>query len=84
MEGNLSMTILESTGIGGPLCRAQLWASEHLNSPDYAFDPRLAVAGLLSHALNAAWKTTAARASQGARFAHRVTAADTMVAAGGR
>jgi hypothetical protein len=78
------MTILENIGTGGPLWRAQLWASEHLTSPDYAFDPRLAVAGLLSHALNAAWKNTATRASQGARFAHRVTAADTMVAAGGR
>jgi len=44
----------------------------------------LAVADLLSHALNAAWKNTATRASRGARFAHRVTAADTMVAAGGR
>jgi len=77
------MTILENTGIGGPLWRAQIWASEHLNSPEYAFDPRLAVAGLLSHALNAAWKNTAARAAQGAQFAHRVAAADTMVAAGG-
>jgi hypothetical protein len=78
------MTILENTGLSGPLWRAQIWASEQLASPDYAFDPRLAVAGLLTHALNAAWKTTATRASQGARFAHRVTAADTMVAAGGR
>jgi len=78
------MTILESTGIGGPLWRAQLWASEHMSSPAYAFDPRLAAAELLSHALNAAWKNTAARASQGARFAQHVTAADTMVAAGGR
>jgi hypothetical protein len=78
------MTILENTGIGGPFWRAQIWASEYLNPPDYAFDPRLAVAGLLSHALNAAWRNTAARASRGARFAHRVTAADTMVAAGGR
>ena len=77
------MTILESTGIGGPLWRAQIWASEHLGS-DYALDPRLAVAGLLSQALNAAWKNTAARAAQGARFAQRVTAADTMVAAAGR
>jgi hypothetical protein len=78
------MTILENTPMSGPLWRAQIWASEHLNSPDYAFDPRLAVADLLSQALNAAWKTTATRAAQGARFAHRVTAADTMVAAGGR
>jgi len=84
MEGNLAMTILESTGIGGPLWRAHLWASEHMSSPGCSFDPRLAAAELLSHALNAAWKTTAARASQGARFAQRVTAADTMVAAGGR
>lgn len=78
------MTILENTGISGPLWRAQIWASDHLHSPAYALDPRLAVAGLLSQALNAAWKNTAARASQGARFARRVTAADTMVAAGGR
>jgi hypothetical protein len=78
------MTILDNTGISGPLWRAQFWASEHLTSPSYAFDPRLAVVGLLSIALNAAWKNTATRASQGARFAQRVTTADTMVAAGGR
>jgi hypothetical protein len=78
------MTILCNSGFGAPLWRAQIWANEHLNSSPYAFDPRLAVVGLLSQALNAAWKNTAARASQGARFAHRVTAADTMVAAGGR
>jgi hypothetical protein len=83
-EGNLSMTILCNTGFGAPLWRAQIWANEHMNVSSYAFDPRLAVIGLMSQALNAAWKNTAGRAAQGARFAHRLSAADTMVAAGGR
>lgn len=78
------MTILCNSAFGAPLWRAQIWANEHLNSSSYAFDPRSAVVGLLSNALNAAWKNTAARAAQGARFAHRVAAADTMVATGGR
>ena len=78
------MTILCNTGFGAPLWRAQIWANEHMNVSSYAFDPRLAVIGLLSRALNAAWKNTATRASQGAQFAQRVTTADTMVAAGGR
>jgi hypothetical protein len=49
-------------------------------------DLRLAVITLLSDAVaaavNAWFKNIATRAIQGARFASRVTAADTMVAAG--
>jgi hypothetical protein len=42
------------------------------------------VAGALAAAGNAWFETIATRALQGAQFARRVTAADTMVAAGGR
>ena len=78
------MTILCNTGFGAPLGRAQIWANEHMNVSRYAFDTRLAAIGLMAQALNAAWKNTAGRAAQGARFADRLSAADTMVAAGGR
>jgi hypothetical protein len=79
------MSILYHSGIGAPLWRAQLWALEHLASPDAAFgDLRFVFPALLSGLLNAAWKNTAGRACEGARFASRLTAADTMVAAGGR
>jgi hypothetical protein len=79
------MSILYHSGIGAPLWRAQFWAFERLASSDGAFgDLRVVIAALLSHLLNAAWKNTADRACEGARFASRLTAADTMVAAGGR
>ncbi len=42
------------------------------------------LAGALAAAGNAWFETIATRALQGAKFAQRVTAADTMVAAGGR
>jgi hypothetical protein len=42
------------------------------------------VAGALAAAGNDWFETIATRALQGAHFARRVTAADTMVAAGGR
>jgi hypothetical protein len=79
------MSILYHSGIGAPLWRAQIWAFERLASSDGALgDLRFVIVALLSHLLNAAWKNTAGRACEGARFAARLTAADTMVAAGGR
>ena len=67
----------------------QAWIFERLISLNLASgDLRLAaialVAGALAAAGNAWFETIATRALQGAQFAHRVTAADTMVAAGGR
>jgi hypothetical protein len=83
------MTILCNTGISEPLWRVQIWACDRLPSLDYAAgDLRLAIVVLLSNWLNAAWNSLveniAGRAWRGARFAERMTAADTMVAAGGR
>ena len=79
------MSILYHSGIGAPLWRAQFWAFERLASLDGAFgDLRSVIAALLSHLLNAAWRNTAGRAGEGARFAARLTAADTRGAAGGR
>ena len=82
------MTILCNSGIGEPLWRVQIWACDCLTSLDQASgDPRLAIVALLSASLNAAGNSIVenilARAWRGARFAHRLTAADTMVAAGG-
>jgi len=67
----------------------QTWMFERLVSLNLASgDPRMAaiafVAGVLAAAGNAWFETIAARALQGAHFARRVAAADTMVAAGGR
>jgi hypothetical protein len=89
MEGNLSMTMLCNSTIREPLWRAQVWACDHLSSLDcVAGDPRLAVVTLLTQSLNAAGNSIVenilGRAWRGARFAERLTAADTMVAAGGR
>jgi hypothetical protein len=79
------MSILYHSGIGAPLWRAHLWTFERLASSDGAFgDLRFVIAALLFQLLNAAWRDTASRACEGARFAARLTAADTMVAAGGR
>jgi hypothetical protein len=51
-------------------------------------DFRWAIVGLVSRSLTVAWnslvRSVAGRAWQGARFAADITAADTMVAAGGR
>jgi hypothetical protein len=82
------MTMLCNSTIREPLWRAQVWACDHLSSLDCASgDPRQAIVTLLSQSLNAAGnsivKTIVGRAWQGARFAERLTAADTMVAAGG-
>jgi hypothetical protein len=67
----------------------QAWAFERLISLDWAFgDLRWAIVALLSRSLAAASnhlvENILRRAWQGARFAHRVSAAATMVAAGGR
>ena len=85
------MTILCSLSIGAPLWRVlasvQTWALERLIGLD-ASDLRWVIVALLSHSLSAAWNSLveniAGRAWQGARFAHSMTAADTMVAAAGR
>ena len=76
------MSILCNLSIGLPLCRAQLWMFQQLTASDHVIgDIRMAIVALLSLLLTAAWKNTAARACQGARFVRRVTAADIMVAA---
>ena len=67
----------------------QIWIFERLITLNLVSgDLRVAaiafVAGTLAAAGNAWFETIAARALQGAHFARRVTAADTMVAAGGR
>jgi hypothetical protein len=67
----------------------QTWIFERLVTLNLASgDLRIAaitlVAGVLAAAGNAWFETIARRALQGAHFARRVTAADTMVAAGGR
>jgi hypothetical protein len=67
----------------------QIWVFERLVTLNLASgDLRMAaialVAGALAAAGNAWFETIARRALQGAHFARRVTAADTMVAAGGR
>ena len=83
------MTTLCNLGAFGSLQSFQAWAFERLVALNLGSgDLRWAVVALVSGALTAvgnAWfETIAARALQGARFARRVTAADTMVAAGGR
>lgn len=87
------MTILCSSGVGGPLSRAHAsvltFTFQHLAGLDCTFgDLRWAIVTLLSHSLNAAGNSLveniAGRAWQGARFAQRITAADTMMAAGER
>ncbi len=67
----------------------QAWIYErmitlNLASGDLRFAAIAFVAGALAAAGNAWFETIAARALRGAHFARRVTAADTMVAAGGR
>jgi hypothetical protein len=86
------MTILCNSGLGWPIGRVQAlmqaWAFESMISLDYAGDLRWAIVALLSNAVaaagNALVESILRRASQGARFAQRMTAADTMVAAAGR
>jgi hypothetical protein len=67
----------------------QVWAYERLLTLNLASgDPRSAAIALVSGAMaaagNAWFETIARRAHKGAKFAQSVTAADTMVAAGGR
>jgi hypothetical protein len=67
----------------------QAWAYDRLLALNLASgDPRFAAIALVSDVMaaagNAWFKTIARRAHKGAKFARRVTAADTMVAAGGR
>jgi len=67
----------------------QAWAFErlvalHLASGDLRLAAIALVAGVLAAAGNAWFETIADRALQGAQFARRLTAADTMVAAGKR
>ena len=83
------MTVLYNVAPFGSLWRVQIWACERLIALDLASgDFRLAIVALASHTLNAAWNSLyeniAGRAWQGARFAERMTTADTMVAAAGR
>jgi hypothetical protein len=87
------MTTICNSGTGGPLLRAQAlihaWAIQRLIRVDYAFgDLRWTIIALLAAPLTAAGNALAEsilrRARQGALFAHRLSAADTMVAAGGR
>jgi hypothetical protein len=67
----------------------QVWTYERLLTLNLASgDPRFAAIALVSDVLaaagNAWFETIAGRAHKGAKFAQSVTAADTMVAAGGR
>jgi hypothetical protein len=83
------MTTLCHSGALGALQSFQVWAYErlialNLASGDFRFAAIALVSGLLAAAGNAWFETIAGRALKGARFARRVTAADTMVAAGGR
>ena len=83
------MTTLCNSGAFSALQSFQVWAFErlvalNLSSGDLRFAVVALVSGLLAAAANAWFETIARRALQGARFAKSVTAADTMVAAGGR
>ena len=83
------MTTLCNSSPLGSRQAFRAWMFERLIALDLAGgDLRLAMIALLAGALaaagNAWFETIATRALQGAQFAQRVTAADTMVAAGGR
>ncbi len=83
------MTTLCNSSPLGSRQAFQAWIYERMITLNLASgDLRIAaiafVAGTLAAAGNAWFETIAARALQGAHFAHRVRAADTMVAAGGR
>jgi hypothetical protein len=88
------MMILYGFGAFRPLWRAQVWAAEHLASV-HSGDVRWAIAVLAlrwlavleafaQKQLVALARNVMGRAWHGARFAGDITAADTMVAAGGR
>ena len=91
------MATICNSGTGGPLLRAQAsiyalipaWAIQRLIRVDYTFaDLRWTIiallAALLTAAANSLVENILRRARKGALFAHRLRAADTMVAAGGR
>ena len=83
------MTTLCNSSPLGSRQAFRAWIFERLISLNLASgDLRVAAialaAGALAAAGNAWFETIATRAHQGAQFARRVTAADTMVAAGGR
>jgi len=83
------MSTLCNLGSTGSVQSLHAWALEHLiSSGGAARDFRSAMAALASNLFTAAantWvKRIACQALKGARFAQRMTAADTMVAAGGR
>jgi len=83
------MTTLCNSSPFGSVHAFQAWVFErlitlNLASGDLRFAAIALVSGVLAAAGNAWFETIAARAHEGAQFARRVTAADTMVAAGGR
>jgi hypothetical protein len=83
------MTTLCNSSLFGSRQAFQAWIFERLITLNLASgDLRVAAIALLAAAVaaagNAWFETIAARALQGAQFAKSVTAADTMVAAGGR
>ena len=89
----MSLITLYNLGIGGPLWRAQVsiqaWAFQRLIRVDYPFgDLRSAIIALLAAALRAAGnrlpKISSVAPRREPEFARGLTAADTMVAAGGR
>ena len=82
------MTVLCNLG-GGSLQSLQAWAFARLIALDLASaDLRWAIIALLCQSLtaigNVLFENIAGRALKGARFAEAMTAAATMVAAGGR
>lgn len=82
------MTVLCNLA-GGSLHSLQSWAFARLATLELASaDPRsvliLLLGQLLTGLANVLFKTIARRALQGALFTKAMTAADTMVAAGGR
>ena len=83
------MSTLCNLGSTGSVQSLQAWALEHLiTSGVGAGDFRPAIVALASQlfiaAANTWFKGIARQALKGARFAQATTAADTMVAAGGR
>jgi hypothetical protein len=82
------MTVLCNLA-GGSLHSVQAWALGRLIALDLtSTDLRWAIIALLCQSLtaigNVLFESIAGRALEGARFAGAMTAADTMVAAGGR
>jgi hypothetical protein len=87
------MIIPTHPAAAGPLCRAHIWAQSwlylRLVSFDLMFvDLRVVLIAVITRSLvqaaNAMVRHVMGRAWRGARFAHDITAAATMVAAAGR